>query len=63
MDEATQRALQWFAMPLWLGAGVADWWCHRRTDIEHTAGPAESAIDVAMMMDGGLPTSEANAAC
>jgi hypothetical protein len=24
--------------PLWLAAGVADWACHRRTDIERTSG-------------------------
>jgi hypothetical protein len=48
--------LQWFVVPLWLGAGVADWWCHRRTDIEHTAGTKESAIHAAMMLEGGLPT-------
>jgi hypothetical protein len=48
--------LQWFVVPLWLGAGVADWWCHRRTDIEHTAGIKESAIHAAMMVEGGLPT-------
>jgi hypothetical protein len=56
VDEATRRALQWFVVPLWLGAGVADWWCHRRTDIEHTAGIKESAIHAAMMVEGGLPT-------
>jgi hypothetical protein len=50
LDEATRRALQWFVMPVWLGAGVADWWCHRRTDIEHTAGTGESVIHAAMML-------------
>jgi hypothetical protein len=56
VDEATQRALQWFVMPVWLGAGVADWWCHRRSDIEHTAGTRESAIHAAMMLEGGVAT-------
>jgi hypothetical protein len=55
LDDATRRALQWFVMPIWLGAGLADWWCHRRTDIEHTAGAEESAIHAAMMLEGGLP--------
>lgn len=27
----------------WIGAGLADWWCHRRSDIEHTAGVTEAA--------------------
>lgn len=56
VDEATQRALQWFVMPVWVGAGLADWWCHRRTDIEHTAGTGESAIHAAMMLEGGVAT-------
>jgi hypothetical protein len=55
VDEATRRALQGFVMPIWIGAGVADWWCHRRTDIEHTAGATESMIHAAMMMEGGVP--------
>jgi hypothetical protein len=43
-------------LPIWVGAGLADWWCHRRTDIEHTAGATESAIHAAMMAESGLPT-------
>jgi hypothetical protein len=56
VDDATRRALQWFVLPVWAGAGLADWWCHRRTDIEHTAGPAESAIHALMMAEAGIPT-------
>jgi hypothetical protein len=56
VDDATRRALQWFVLPVWAGAGLADWWCHRRTDIEHTAGPTESAIHALMMAEGGVPT-------
>src|SRR5947209_18413368 len=41
---------------MWIGAGLADWWGHRRTDIEHTSGATESAIHAAMMIEGGLPT-------
>jgi hypothetical protein len=55
IDEATRRALQGFVLPIWIGAGLGDWWCHRRTDIEHTAGTTESAIHAAMMIEGGLP--------
>jgi hypothetical protein len=55
IDDATRRALQWFVMPIWIGAGLADWWCHRRTDIEHTAGATESAIHVGMLFEGGVP--------
>lgn len=56
LDDATRRALQWFVMPVWAGAGLADWWCHRRTDIEHTAGGRESAIHALMMAESGVPT-------
>jgi hypothetical protein len=56
VEDATRRALQGFVLPIWIGAGVADWWCHRRTDIEHTAGATESMIHAAMMLEGGLPT-------
>src|SRR4051795_9336620 len=56
VDDATRRALQWFVLPIWAGAGLADWWCHRRTDIEHTAGWTESAIHSLMMAEGGVPT-------
>ena len=56
IDDATRRALQGFVLPIWVGAGLADWWCHRRTDIEHTAGATESAIHAARMIEGGLLT-------
>ena len=38
-----------------MAAGLADWWCHRRSDIEHTAGTTESAIHAAMMVESGVP--------
>jgi hypothetical protein len=56
IDDATRRALQGFVLPIWIGAGIADWWCHRRTDIQHTSGATESGIHAAMMIEGGLPT-------
>jgi hypothetical protein len=42
-------------MPLWLGAGLADWYLHRRTRIEQTAGPRESAIHSLMFTETGVP--------
>jgi hypothetical protein len=33
--------------PLWLGAGAADYICHRLTEIEHTSGVRESLLHVA----------------
>lgn len=55
VEDATRRGLQWFVLPVWMAAGLADWWCHRRSDIEHTSGTTESAIHSAMMVQGGVP--------
>lgn len=56
IEDATRRALQYFVLPLWSTAGLADWWCHRRTNIEQTSGPTESLIHTLMMAEGGLAT-------
>jgi hypothetical protein len=56
LEDASRRALQGFVMPVWMAAGVADWWCHRRTNIERTSGLTESAIHAAMMSEGGVAT-------
>lgn len=56
VEEATRRLLLYGVLPLWMGAGLADWWMHRRTDIEHTAGARESAIHALMMTEAGVPT-------
>jgi hypothetical protein len=37
-----ETLLLWGIYPLWLLAGAGDYVCHRRTDIEHTSGSAES---------------------
>lgn len=55
VDEATRRLLLGWVLPLWMGSGFADWLCHRRSDIEHTAGPQEALIHMAMMAEGGVP--------
>lgn len=34
--------LLWGIYPVWLLAGAGDYLCHRRSDIEHTSGSAES---------------------
>ncbi|MGH8176018.1 MAG: hypothetical protein ACREV5_07160 [Steroidobacter sp.] len=36
--------------PAWLAAGALDYYCHRRTDIEHTSGPVESWLHVAQFI-------------
>lgn len=55
IEEATRRFLLYVAVPLWLGAGLLDWWHHRRTRIEQTAGAHESAIHALMMAEAGVP--------
>jgi hypothetical protein len=56
VDEATRRLLQYGVVPLWIGAGLADWVCHRRTHIESTSGVQESAIHALMMAETSVPS-------
>src|SRR5947199_7244902 len=55
VEEASRRFLLYFVMPLWMGAGLADWWRHRKTSIETTAGTHESIIHALQMTEGGIP--------
>src|SRR5205807_9731248 len=55
VEEATRRLLQYVVVPVWVGAGFADWLCHRRTSIETTAGTEESVIHALMMSEAGVP--------
>ncbi|HTJ99712.1 MAG TPA: diguanylate cyclase [Bordetella sp.] len=54
-SDAAQRILMYFIMPLWIAAGTADYFCHRRTDIAHTAGPKESMMHLLMFTEIGVP--------
>lgn len=51
----TRNFLLYFVIPLWLAAGVADWMCHRATDIEDTTGTKETLIHLLMMVEMGVP--------
>lgn len=55
VEEASRRFLLYVTVPLWLGAGVLDWWHHRCTRIEATSGARESAIHALMMAEAGVP--------
>jgi hypothetical protein len=57
VDTATRRWLIGAVMPLWLGAGLADWHRHRRTHIETTSGARESMIHGLMMTEAGVPVA------
>jgi len=41
--------------PIWLLAGVLDYWLHQRTDIAATAGPRESRLHLAQTLQVGIP--------
>jgi hypothetical protein len=46
--------LMYLVLPLWIAAGLADWWCHRRTSIETTSGTRESAFHFVLFAQMGL---------
>ena len=52
--EATQAILMYGLVPLWIAAGLADWFCHRSTDIAHTSGLRENLLHWLLMAEGGL---------
>lgn len=51
--DVTRSYLLYVVVPLWLAVGVADWFCHRRSRIETTTGPKESAIHLLMLAEAG----------
>jgi hypothetical protein len=51
----TRRFLLYYIVPLWLAAGIADWICHRATDIEHTTGAKESLLHLLMLAEASIP--------
>lgn len=55
IERAVRSLLLGGVMPLWLGAGLADWYLHRRTRIEETTGPRESLIHHLMFAETGIP--------
>ena len=57
VETATRRWLAGGVMPLWLGAGLADWHRHKQTRIEDTAGTRESMIHALMMTEAGIPVT------
>lgn len=57
VESATLRYLLYGVLPAWFVPGVLDWWQHRRTEIEHTAGVRESLIHLLMMAEVGLPVT------
>lgn len=46
------RYMTTFALPIWTAAGLADYFCHRASDIERTSGTKESVLHLAMLAQG-----------
>jgi hypothetical protein len=58
-ERALRRYLLYVLLPLWFVPGIADWYWHKRSDIEHTAGTHESLTHALMMASVGLPVTAA----
>lgn len=52
--EIAKDYLLYFILPLWIAAGIADWFCHRHARIETNAGPKESLIHLLMLGEAGI---------
>tara|TARA_R110002012_G_scaffold320626_1_gene544761 strand:+ start:525 stop:1097 length:573 start_codon:yes stop_codon:yes gene_type:complete len=55
MSDPTLVILMYFVIPVWLLAGIADWFCHRRSNIAKTSGAKESLIHLLMFAEVGIP--------
>jgi hypothetical protein len=53
--ETTRNFVLYFAMPLWMTMGFADYLCHRATQIERTSGLKESLLHALMLIEMGIP--------
>src|SRR4051794_32078405 len=52
---AARHSLMYFIVLVWIAAGLADWACHRVTEVEYTGGASESLLHIAMMAEVGVP--------
>jgi hypothetical protein len=55
VEQIARNYLLYVILPLWMGSGLLDWYFHRRTRIEKTAGAHESMIHALMMTEAGIP--------
>jgi hypothetical protein len=54
-DILLQHFLMYLVVPVWLLAGLADYFCHRASHIEHTSGVAESLLHLLQFGEVGVP--------
>ena len=52
--QLAERLVMFGVVPLWILAGLADWWCHRRTRIEDTSGLRENLFHWVLIAEGGV---------
>ncbi len=53
----TEGLLTYVLLPIWFVPGVLDWYWHRRTRIEETAGARESVLHLLMEAEAGIPVA------
>lgn len=54
LAEVTRNYLLYLIMPLWVAVGLADWLCHRASNIAQTSGAKESVLHLTMMGEAGF---------
>jgi hypothetical protein len=54
IEIAAELLLMYGVVPLWIAAGLADWWCHRRTRIESTSGWPENVFHWILLGEAGV---------
>jgi hypothetical protein len=54
-DILLQHFLMYLVVPIWLLAGLADYFCHRASHIERTSGVAESLLHLLQFGEVGVP--------
>ena len=54
LEDGAELLLMAVVIPLWIAAGLADWWCHRRTAIEGTSGWPENVFHWVLLGEAGI---------
>jgi cytochrome c oxidase assembly factor CtaG len=56
-NHAATMLLLYGVVPVWIAAGLADYFCHRATAIEQTSGTLESALHLVQFSLVGIPVT------
>jgi hypothetical protein len=54
MQQAAELVLMVVVVPLWIFAGLLDWWCHRTSRIQETSGLPENIFHWFLCGEAGL---------